>query len=380
MIIAVLLLACISSIIYGFFIIDIWAKARTYMAITPPFDYSPSLHISVIIPVKNEEKTIAKTIESILLNSFPSNQLEIIVINDHSDDRTLSILENIHGAPLTIINLEDHIDKNKKYNSYKKEALKVALNLANGELIMQTDGDCRVSSNWLQQTAYNFEERGVKFQTGRIAFLGGDSFLEQFQRFDMNVMMELTKVGIITGRWYLANGANMAYLRSELPQELYKESKKIASGDDVFLVNEMAQRVQMLSEIHFEENVLIETEPMYTFQSFIQQRIRWAGKNKILMKNAMSNVLVIPALYNGFLIFLLLLGIINPYVWLILFCSLMIKASIDCLLIFIFKSHASLPPIWTYITSSLLFPFYMVGIGMYSFVAKSYKWKGRNVS
>ena len=46
--------------------------------------------ISVIIPVYNGEKTIQKTIESVLQQTW--QDFELIVINDGSQDATLEIL------------------------------------------------------------------------------------------------------------------------------------------------------------------------------------------------------------------------------------------------------------------------------------------------
>jgi glycosyltransferase involved in cell wall biosynthesis len=48
--------------------------------------------ISVIIPVYNGEKTIAKTIQSVLSQTFL--EFELIIINDGSDDKTLEIVSN----------------------------------------------------------------------------------------------------------------------------------------------------------------------------------------------------------------------------------------------------------------------------------------------
>jgi glycosyltransferase involved in cell wall biosynthesis len=56
--------------------------------------------ISVIIPVYNGEKTIQETIESVLNQTF--TDLELIVINDGSQDATLEIIERIQDPRLKV--------------------------------------------------------------------------------------------------------------------------------------------------------------------------------------------------------------------------------------------------------------------------------------
>ncbi|MBD2439454.1 glycosyltransferase [Nostoc sp. FACHB-110] len=56
--------------------------------------------ISVIIPVYNGEKTIEKTLNSVLNQTFKS--LEVIVINDGSTDSTLHIIKNINDSRLQV--------------------------------------------------------------------------------------------------------------------------------------------------------------------------------------------------------------------------------------------------------------------------------------
>jgi len=56
--------------------------------------------ISVIIPVYNGEKTIQQTIESVLKQSF--YDFELIVINDGSQDGTLSVINNIQDQRIKV--------------------------------------------------------------------------------------------------------------------------------------------------------------------------------------------------------------------------------------------------------------------------------------
>ncbi|MBA3923096.1 MAG: glycosyltransferase [Nostocaceae cyanobacterium] len=61
--------------------------------------------ISVIIPAYNAERTILETITSVQQQTF--SNLEIIVINDGSSDRTLELLDNITDERLKIFSYEN---------------------------------------------------------------------------------------------------------------------------------------------------------------------------------------------------------------------------------------------------------------------------------
>ncbi len=58
--------------------------------------------ISVIIPAHNAQVTIAKTIESVRQQTY--SNLEIIVINDGSSDRTLEVVNNIPDPRIKLFN------------------------------------------------------------------------------------------------------------------------------------------------------------------------------------------------------------------------------------------------------------------------------------
>ena len=51
-------------------------------------NYEPS--VSFVIPCKNEEKVIYKTIKQCFGVDYPRRKLEVITINDGSDDNTLN--------------------------------------------------------------------------------------------------------------------------------------------------------------------------------------------------------------------------------------------------------------------------------------------------
>ncbi|WP_087093694.1 glycosyltransferase family 2 protein [Elizabethkingia anophelis] len=95
--------------------------------------------VSVIIPVYNAEKTLYKSIDSLINQSYP--HLELIFINDCSQDNTLNILyqyekkivDNSKGLVIKIISHEE--------NKGVAAARNTGLQNATGELIYYVDAD-----------------------------------------------------------------------------------------------------------------------------------------------------------------------------------------------------------------------------------------------
>ena len=88
------------------------------------------MKFSIIIPVYNEEKTIAIIIRKVKDVSYPGSR-EIIVVNDGSTDRTLPILQKIPGIILI----------NSKQNKGKGYSIRQGFKKATGEIILIQDAD-----------------------------------------------------------------------------------------------------------------------------------------------------------------------------------------------------------------------------------------------
>jgi len=90
--------------------------------------------LSIIVPVFNEEKFIISALESLKfsLASF-KNEIEVIVINDGSYDKTLSLLEKNNNLYHKLINI--------KKNSGKGAAVKIGLENSSGNYVIFYDAD-----------------------------------------------------------------------------------------------------------------------------------------------------------------------------------------------------------------------------------------------
>jgi chlorobactene glucosyltransferase len=139
-----LVLAAIMASIFG-----VWIYFLAYM--TKSFQQSPRLEtfdrtnirrfpqVSVIMPARNEERYIARCLDSLLGQDYPS--FEIIAINDSSTDRTGEIIKAYAGKDSRVI----HIDASPKPEGWtgKNWACYQGYLHARGELLMFTDADSR---------------------------------------------------------------------------------------------------------------------------------------------------------------------------------------------------------------------------------------------
>ena len=93
--------------------------------------------ISVIIPCYNEEKTIVEIVEKVVKKKQDFN-LEIIIVDDHSIDETVQIINQ---------KLKDKIDKLfvNDQNYGKGYSIRQGINNANGEILILQDADLEYS-------------------------------------------------------------------------------------------------------------------------------------------------------------------------------------------------------------------------------------------
>ncbi|MEY3422036.1 MAG: hypothetical protein RIR48_2336 [Bacteroidota bacterium] len=97
------------------------------------------IDISVIIPMFNAEKYIESTVNSILQQEVHHFSVELIIIDDKSDDNSCEIVKKLNHPKITLIEL--------KQKGGTAHARNVGINVANGEWIQFLDSDDKVCSD-----------------------------------------------------------------------------------------------------------------------------------------------------------------------------------------------------------------------------------------
>ena len=96
--------------------------------------------VSVIVAAFNQEKFIGRCLRSLLNQTLPPTDYEIIVVDDGSTDRTPYALELFHNAILSIRN---------EINIGLPASLNRGIRAARGEYIVRVDSDDYVNINFL---------------------------------------------------------------------------------------------------------------------------------------------------------------------------------------------------------------------------------------
>lgn len=104
--------------------------------------------VSVIMPLYNEEKYIAKCLDSLLLQDYPNELMEWIFVDGQSNDRTVSILERYKSKYPYLINIYNNPNKTVPY------AMNIGIKKANGKYIIRLDAHADYARDYISKCVY----------------------------------------------------------------------------------------------------------------------------------------------------------------------------------------------------------------------------------
>ncbi|HIA29315.1 MAG TPA: glycosyltransferase, partial [Candidatus Marinimicrobia bacterium] len=112
--------------------------------------------VSIVIPAKNEAKNIVNILNNLSQQTYPEDLFEVIVVDDKSQDYTATIVNDFMG---NISNLQLLSTAGVESSlRYKKHPLNLGIRKSQGEILLLTDADCTVSSNWIAAMVSSFTE------------------------------------------------------------------------------------------------------------------------------------------------------------------------------------------------------------------------------
>lgn len=108
--------------------------------------------ISVVMPLYNEERYIEACLDSLLVQTYPKNQMEWILVDGASTDRTGEILESYRKEYPDLIRVADNPERTVPY------AMNKGISLATGEYLIRLDAHAEYASDYFEQCVRVLQE------------------------------------------------------------------------------------------------------------------------------------------------------------------------------------------------------------------------------
>jgi cellulose synthase/poly-beta-1,6-N-acetylglucosamine synthase-like glycosyltransferase len=332
--------------------------------------------VSILIAARNEELHIGDTINDLLAQNYPRNLIEIIIVDDHSTDRTSEIITSYSAQGVKLIQLKE----DKPLNSYKKKAIAEAIHTSTGELIITTDADCRMGNEWLKTIVNFYEEYNFKLISSPVVFYKEKSLFEELQTLEFLYLIGLGASTIGNKRASTCNGANLAYTKDVfLELKGFQGIDDLASGDDELFLHKVAARYADKIGFCKSEAAIVYTYAKHNLKEFIQQRKRWASKSTRYKNKAIVVLGVTVWLFNLSIIVNFIAGLYNPEFFHIALISLACKFLCELFFLLPLTKFIKRRRLVFYLPLvTFIHIFYIVYIGIAGNSGK-YNWKGRSV-
>jgi len=215
--------------------------------------------ITFIVPCHNSEKTIAKCIKSIY-SSYIKNKIEMIVINDFSQDNTLSVLSKL-PYDFKIINNKKNLGKTKSINSVWRKA--------KGELIWIVDSDIFINTKAVNECLSRLydEKVGAVSCRYRIIKKGLLSWMVGLEFNMLAITHSAYNISTALSIW----GGCSVYKRKAL-QEIngLRENMLVEDMDSALRLGELGYRVEQCF------NPVLTYAPD-TLKGWFKQKLRWSA-------------------------------------------------------------------------------------------------------
>lgn len=195
--------------------------------------------ISVVIPALNEEKYIGKTISALALQSHPGFEVEIIVVDNQSTDKTMEVA---HGFGIKVISVEKHTPAFARQRGVE---------LAQGEIVACCDADTVVSTSWLTTIKRKFDEDPkLVGLTGAVVALDGPLYVRLFIKYVGGLFYCLN---YLLGKT-IFQGQNFAF-KKEASIKIGGLNTRLYSAEDA----DFGNRLSKVGKVKFFNDVLVFT-------------------------------------------------------------------------------------------------------------------------
>jgi len=256
------------------YIISLFKKQKMPMS-----EYETNLpYVSIIIPAYNEENNILSCLNSILKSDYELDKLQVVVVNDQSEDNTEEVVQRFMKEHRQLIDM-------KLVNGLhqgKSKTLNLGISSSKHDLVLTIDADIIISENTIKELVKPMFFKDVA-ATNSVAFIKNPSnAIEQFQRIEyfLNNLIRVSFSRVFENSiWFF--GAVACYKKKILEKIGYFKKDTLTEDMDICL-----EMYNLDYKIITSTKAIITTKACSTLKDLFKQRMRWYyGALQALVKN-----------------------------------------------------------------------------------------------
>jgi len=226
--------------------------------------------VSIVVPVKNEEKVVGRLLEALMKLHYPSDKMEVIVVDDDSEDRTQEICNSFCAKHHQVHLLT------KQDSTTKASALNYGIKHVNGEIVATFDADSVPEPDSLLNAVEFFEDPKVAAVQGRICSINADeSMLTKFLYYEGFVQYD----GYIRGKDQLGLFVSLAGTCQFIRRSILEE---MGGWKDESLSEDVELSLRLTAKdytIRYAPDVRTWEESPRGIRDLVNQRARWYRGN-----------------------------------------------------------------------------------------------------
>jgi cellulose synthase/poly-beta-1,6-N-acetylglucosamine synthase-like glycosyltransferase len=223
-------------------------------------------HFSIVLPVKNEHSVIERLLKSLLTLNYPSEKLEIVIVEDGSNDGTFEICNQFAASHKNVKLLQ------RSASNGKPSALNYAIKHCSGEIIGFFDADAVPDCNALLKAVDCFADPSVAAVQGRnLSINFNENILTRLATYEDIILCEAYLEGKDALGLFVNLRGSCQFIRADVLRQLGGFDEAFLSEDIEISarITEMGHRIRYCSDLRSWQ------ETPSKLRTFLKQRIRW---------------------------------------------------------------------------------------------------------
>jgi cellulose synthase/poly-beta-1,6-N-acetylglucosamine synthase-like glycosyltransferase len=256
------------------------------------------MKFSILIPVYNEEQSISSCLDSLI--SIAYDDKEIIVIDDASTDRTAQTVEKYLEKGVILVKREK--------NGGRASALNSGLQRATGDVVVTTDADTVVPSNWLQRFKSYFEQQCIVAVGGAYQAHNKDKMLANAASILDQVLNGVFKKSFIPNK---LSGVNSAICKDAL-LDLGGFNENSRWRED----SELGWKLKRIGKVAYDPGNVVSTQYPDTWLDIWERKFYWGYAMGLKFREQIPfnvRLWIRPAVFMALFISLLTFLVTIPY-------------------------------------------------------------------